>query len=207
MTWKTSFAAAALLFGSSAFAGSYGVQSPAEIRDSLNINVGGGVEGYTGELNSRVNPGPSWSATLGFQPLTWMGAEVSYTGTANEVDTRVVSGQGLANGADIVRNGGQIAGTFNLPTPYVQPYALLGVGVDRYTVRGNDLVDFSLGYQDDTAGRVPVGGGLHGKIGPVNADARFTYNALFDDNFADAGEATSETGGSYMALLQVGGRF
>ncbi len=201
--WKRTLMLGALVLGSAAFAAT---KSPGEIRDSLSVSLGGGLEGYTGNLNNRVNPGPAWGATIGVQPLTWMGAEIGYTGAVNEVKNSVVAGEGLANGSDIVRNGGQVAATFNLPTPYVQPYAVVGLGVDHYTVRGSDLANAAVGFQSDTAGRVPIGGGLRAKVGPFNADARFAYDALFDDEFSSSG-GTATTGGAYTGMIQLGGRF
>jgi hypothetical protein len=167
------------------------------------IMAGGGIEGYSGILNDRLQVGPSWGVTVLAQPLTWMGAELSYSGAVNEVDdTLTIGGEGAVSGADFARNGGQLAVTFNLPTPYVQPYALGGIGVDRYSFRGTDNVLF----RDDTAGRVPVGGGLRTHVGNFIADARFHYDFLLDQDFARA-DIDDEVGSAYTGMLQIGAKF
>jgi hypothetical protein len=171
--------------------------------DNLRITVGGGVEGYTGILNNRVNAGPTWAATIGTHPMRGFGAEIAYSGAVNEVNGGIATGPNHAvNGADIVRNGGHVAITLSAPTPYVQPYAVGGIGVDRYQVRGGQ----QFGFDSDTAGRVPLGAGVQTRVGPFTADARIQYNALFDQEFAEF--TTNEgQGGGYTGMLQVGGRF
>ncbi len=210
MNLRQPLALAALLLGTSAYAQTAAPtwQSPPtpppqeQLSPRLSFNVGGGVEGYTGQLNDRINPGPTWMATLDMQALPWLSGELGYTGAVNEVDNRVATGEGIANGADIVRNGGHIAAAFNIPTPIVQPYALAGIGFDHYDARGGA----ELGYRDDNAGRVPLGGGLRANVAGLNADARFTYNALFSDEVSSPGNVRT-TGGGYTASLQIGGRF
>jgi hypothetical protein len=174
---------------------------PDLIKD-MHVMVGMGGEGYTGVLSDRLDPGFSWSVTVGAQPLNWMGVELGYSGAVNDLNDNIAPGQGAANGADFVRNGGQIAATFNIPTPIVQPYALAGVGFDRYTYRGiNDAT-----FRDDTAGRVPLGGGLKARRGNFVADLRFHYDALFDQQFARTGP-DDDIGGAVTGTLSVGARF
>jgi hypothetical protein len=172
--------------------------------ERVRFTLGGGVEGYAGNLNDRIAPGFAWGATLGVQPLSWMGAEIAYTGAANEVDENVVPGNTGANdGADLVRNGGHIAVSFNAPTRYVQPYALAGIGIDRYSARGESE---NVGFRDDTAGRIPLGAGLRSSGGGFTADLRLVYDVVFDQDFA--GLANDDTvGAGYTGMLQVGGRF
>lgn len=166
------------------------------------VRVGGGTEGTSGNLNNTLRWGPQWNAGISAQPLTWMGAELAYNGATHELSNNVAPGPNHAvNGADFVSNGGQAAVTFNAPTPIVQPYALGGIGFDRWNFRGPDTATF----RDDTAGRVPVGGGLKANVGQLSADLRYNYNILFSQQFARP--AGSGTGGSMDLALQVGGRF
>jgi len=165
------------------------------------VTVGGGIEGQTGDLSAQLRPGPTWGAALAVQPLTFMGVEAAYSGATSNLDNRISGGNnnGLANGADVVRNGGQAAVTILAPTPVIQPYALGGVGIDRYNFRGDSPV-----FKDDTAGRVPLGGGLKANLGHFVADARGTYNVLFDDNFSNT---SPNRGGTYDIALNLGARF
>jgi hypothetical protein len=171
--------------------------------DRFKFGLGGGVEGYTGVLNDRVNAGPAWGVSVATQPVRGFGVELGYTGAVNEVNGNIATAPDhLTNGADIVRNGGQAAVTFALPTPSVQPYALGGVGIDYYNVRGTG----SLVFKDDTAGRVPLGVGIKGHAGNFSADLRAQYNILFDQQFAQAFPSEND-GGSYSGTLTVGARF
>jgi len=167
----------------------------------LLVTVGGGLEGQTGELSRQLRPGPAWGAAVALQPLPFMGIEGAYSGATANQDTRVSGGnnQGLANGADIVRNGGQGAVTVLAPTPFIQPYALGGVGFDHYQYRGSAPL-----FQDDTAGRVPLGGGLKANVGNFVADARGQYNILFSDQVSTTAPGR---GGTYDVTLNLGARF
>ncbi|MBX5480281.1 MAG: hypothetical protein IRZ16_00310 [Myxococcaceae bacterium] len=169
------------------------------------VRVGGGMEGVAGALDDRLGIGPHWNATLSAQPLPFMGAEIAYNGATHDVDNNfpgTVGSEGAVGGADFVSNGGQAAVTFNLPTPIVQPYALGGIGFDHFEFRGAETSTF----RDDTAGRVPVGGGLKSNMGALSADLRFNYNILFSQNFARSA-ADPDIGGTYNLALQVGARF
>lgn len=165
------------------------------------ITVGGGLEGQTGDLADALRPGPTWGAQVAVQPLSVMGIEGQYTGATSNVDTRISGGNnnGLANGADVVRNGAAANVTLLAPTPVIQPYALGGVGIDWYDYRGTAPV-----LRDDTAGRVPLGGGLKANLGQFVADARGTYNILFSDNLV---QSNPGRGGLYDFSLNLGARF
>jgi hypothetical protein len=171
----------------------------------LMLTVGGGVEGYTGALNSQIRPGPAWSVNANIRPTRVLGLELGYNGAANNVKNG-----DLANGADIVRNGGQAVATLGLAAAPVQPYVLGGVGLSRYNVRGGDNTRF----RDDTTGHVPLGAGLRTHVGPFTADARFAYNVLFDENFIVTGTQSRDfagintvNGGRYLGTLNLGGTF
>jgi hypothetical protein len=171
---------------------------------TANIRVGGGVEGLGLTLDNRLTSGPLWSAAVGFQPLSWLGLEAGYSGSTHEIDSSFfpVGATGAVAGADFVRNGGQIAMTVNAPLPIVQPYALAGVGVDSYNWRGPD----NIGFKDDTSGRVPLGGGVRGAVGPFIGDVRFNYNVLFDQQFARL-STNDQIGSTWDLGAQVGGQF
>lgn len=178
----------------------------------LTVLLGGGVEGYTGDLAPILNPGPAWGVSAALKPSRVLGLELRYHGAVNEVDTGIteaeVLGPGVARGPDIVRNGGSAMATFALSAAPVQPYVLGGVGIDRYTVRGP-----APGLQSDTTGHIPLGAGLRTHFGDFTADARFGWNLLFNQQFApnaqamNVGALDTATYGRYAATLNVGATF
>lgn len=168
--------------------------------------LGGGVEGYTGSLASRVRPGGAYGATVAFKPTSVLGLEVGYNGAVNEL-----RGGGGVGGADIVRNGVQGIATFGLAATAVQPYVLAGVGINRYNVRA----PAGSGFRDDTSGNVPLGGGVRTYLGPVAIDARVAWNVLFANDFATAaadstsvgGTGVTTSGGRYLGTISAGAAF
>jgi opacity protein-like surface antigen len=178
----------------------------------LTVTLGGGVEGYTGQLAPNINPGPGWGVTAGIRPTRSFGVELMYQGAYNTLQGQPVTEvlEGNTGGASFVRNGGQAVLTLGLPTA-VQPYALAGVGINRYSVASGAE---ARGLRDDTAGNVPVGGGLRSHIGDFTVDARAYYNVLFANEFA-SGLTTERQllnvdtprGGSYVGQLQLGTTF
>jgi len=169
--------------------------------------AGGGVEGYSGSLAPRIGPGASWGVTLGLRPLKVLGLELGYTGAANDLrDSNLYPG---GQGPDIVRHGGQAVLTLGLPTA-IQPYILGGVGVSHYSVRSGIQ---AAGFHNDTSGLIPVGAGIRAHIFHFTVDARFVYNVLFSQGFADRANPQSVVGiksvdaGSWRTLLQIGSTF
>ena len=174
--------------------------APAERGDMRGVTllIGGGIEGYTGELASDVNPGAPAGISASFRPSRVFGFELGYSGALNEVDQDLVGP--VRDGADIVRNGGQAALTLGLTATPLQPYVLGGVGVNFYNIRNGEAV----GFEDDTVGTVPVGLGLRTHLGSFTADARLNYNFLFGQQFAPTGD---DEGGSYTGTINLGGTF
>jgi len=170
----------------------------------VTVQLNGGVEGYTGDVNRSVKPGPSYGVNLDLRPSKVLGIELGYTGAVNEFRNT-----GDVNGADIVRNGGQALLTLGLGAAPVQPYILGGVGVHRYNVRGTNV----LGFKDDTNGAIPVGAGLRTHIGHFTADARLDYNFIFSQDFAPTADTMNLLGldatnaGRYQGLVQIGSTF
>lgn len=179
-------------------------EEPEEEREDLRgltVVLGGGVEGYAGNLAPSINPGPTWGVRAAIRPTRVIGVELGYTGAANELEIADVGG------ADLVRNGGEAVATFGLTATAIQPYLMGGAGLNWYDVRTVDG-----GLQSDVNGSVPLGGGLRTHLGNFTADARFNYNFLFDQDFAPvptrqiAGVTTS-TGGRYAGTLNIGATF
>jgi hypothetical protein len=167
----------------------------------LYVLLGGGAEGYTGELASDVNPGFAYGATVGFKPTRGLGLELAYSGGLSDIDT--FGPGGAADGADIIRNGGQAAVTVGILPTKLQPYLMGGIGIENYNVRGVAPI---ARYQDNTGGYVPTGVGLRYNIGSLlTADARVSYNIPFSQEFAPIDDDIGN--GRYQALLQLGGSY
>ncbi len=203
---KTAFlsCAAVLVLGAAPVLAQNAYQ-PRDMMKGAQAEVGAGVEAYTGSLAPVVQPGPSWAARLGFKPTKILGLELNYTGATNNLDssasTRPLE---LSTGPDLVRNGGQAVATVGLTETVVQPYLLAGVGVSRYTVRGEPRPDFV----SDTTGNIPLGAGVRAHFGLITADARFGYNVLFDQGFAtNIVHPNSFSSGRYDGTLNIGAVF
>ncbi|MCY1018592.1 outer membrane beta-barrel protein [Pyxidicoccus sp. MSG2] len=169
--------------------------------------LGGGAEGYTGQLAPTINPGLSYGATLGYRPSPYFGVELGYSGGVSDVDFNRADGGGIANGPDLVRNGGQALLVGNMTDTKLQPYVVSGVGVETYNVR-SDRRGEALGFNDDTSGYVPAGLGLRYQLGGlITADARVAYNILFDQDFAPSTLQPGVGDGRYSATLSVGGTY
>jgi hypothetical protein len=175
--------------------------SGAALADGPYYLLGGGVEGYTGALAPTVQPGVSYGAVVGYR-LPFVGLELGYSGAASEFDADTVGDERIG-GADLVRNGGQLAATIGITSARLQPYLMGGIGIEGYQVRNGALA----GFQNDTNGYVPTGLGLRYQLGEVfAADARLTYNFPFGQDFAPV-SADKLSDSRYQALLQFGGSY
>ncbi|MFN7133378.1 MAG: hypothetical protein ACK4N5_14965 [Myxococcales bacterium] len=174
------------------------------------ITVGalGGVEGYTGSLAPRIEPGAAWGVGLGLQPSHFVGLELGYTGAANQIGGNEVFGVG---GANMIRNGAHANVKVSLTARRVEPFVFSGIGINRMDFRGGTPQDFNR----DLYGQVPVGGGLNFHVGNFTAGARVSYNMLFDRDFVDPaatqpnslGIDNKQSGDTWNGLLQIGANF
>jgi hypothetical protein len=174
------------------------------VMKGVTVTAGGGFEGYTGGLRSQLAPGAAWGVSAAIKPSKILGLELGYSGAANELRNESFN----VAGADLVRNGGDLIATVGLGAAPVQPYLLGGIGVNWYHVRATGT-----GLASDTAGEIPMGGGVRAYIGHFTADARLDYNLLFSQNMANRvgvpGSAFTSSlgGGSYTGTLNIGSTF
>lgn len=198
--WKT-WALLACLLGAGAAAGPLrhdaeteltGGDAPASGSDHpVTVQVQGGIEGYTGPLSPRIDLGATWGVSLNWEPTRVLGFEVGYSGAANELRVGPPDGSGEdpnPDGPDLLRNGGYLILTpgyrFQLPSSKsasFKPYALGGIGVDRYSPQG---LAGALGYSAQTVPNLPFGAGLKARLGQFSADARFNYAWEFSRRFS-----------------------
>ncbi|MCP3062727.1 hypothetical protein LXT21_28475 [Myxococcus sp. K38C18041901] len=174
----------------------------------LYAQLGGGAEGYTGQLAPRMEAGFAYGAAVGYRPIPFMAVELGFNGSLNDVD---IDGNGrggsLGSGPDVVRSGGQALVVGNFTATRLQPYAVTGLGVDDYNIR-HDAQGRIYGFEDDTSGYVPAGLGLRYQVNKlITADARVSYNFLFDQGFAPTSATPNALDGRYMGTLQVGGTY
>jgi len=174
----------------------------------ISVNALGGVEGYTGSLAPRIDPGAAWGVGIGLQPSRIFGLELGYTGAANNITD---------GGGQLIRNGGNVNVKVSLAPTRVEPFVFTGVGLSRVDVRNSGqgiLGDNSAGaYRDDIFGQVPMGGGLNFHLGKFTAGARASYNLLFDREFSPRNQGNSlgidnnEKADSWTGVINLGGVF
>lgn len=179
--------------------------------DNRGISVGllGGVEGYSGSLAPRIDPGGAWGVLVGLKPSNYVGLEAAYSGAANQLET----GPGLdANAGTLVRNGGNVNVKLSLSPTRVEPYVFGGIGMSRYDLNGQGD-DVNINNAQDYVGQVPVGAGLNFHLGKFTAGARASYNMLFDREFGVEGDRNSlgidrkESGDFWNGTIQLGTTF
>ena len=171
--------------------------------------VGGGVEGYTGDLAPTVRPGVTWGVSAAIKPTKVLGLELGYSGAANNISASYAPSEVGVSGPDIVRNGASALATIGLSASAVQPYILGGIGYNHYTVRAGQDV----GFKDANNGDIPLGAGLRTHLGNFTADLRGDYHFAFNQDFAPGVRESRFLGinkpgaGIYQAMLQVGSTF
>ena len=167
------------------------IESPYAQQHPVTVNLFGGVEGYSGALAPRVQPGPNYGVSIAYDPFPFGGIEIGYSGAVNELRNRVTGGTDAnSGGPDLMRNGGYAIVTPGIQVPVnasgtstIKPYALGGIGVDRYDARGRTP---GFGFSDQTVGNVPFGVGVKARLGQFAADARVSYAWQFGNQFAAA---------------------
>ncbi|WNG35956.1 hypothetical protein F0U61_21500 [Archangium violaceum] len=167
----------------------------------VNVFVGGGIGGYTGDLGGLSATGPTWGVTLNLQPYKMLGFEVGYDGSKNDVtDDRFRA----AEAPSLMRHGA--TSLVKLSPPFmerVRPFVGAGLGVSYVYVRGAGNGP----YSSDLMEELPLAAGVEFNSGALTAGIRGTYRVLVDDNFADAAVPGDASGGILGTNLTVGGRF
>lgn len=176
-------------------------------KNPVNVTLNGGIEGYSGNLASRLSPGPTYGVSIGVDPVRFLGGEIGYSGAVNEVAKKVTGGASANSGPDLMRNGGYVilkpGWTFPTGTDEsssVRPYFLGGYGLDQYDPHGRTG---SFGFRSETVSNVPMGAGVQMRAGGFMADARFNYAYQFGNSFATA----DANPWRYQGELRIGGAF
>jgi hypothetical protein len=173
-------------------------EEPSEKRrasaQGLSVQALGGIEGYTSSLAPRINPGATYGVMITAQSAKIFGLELGYSGANN----LIVDGVAPAN-ARVIRNGGAADLKISLLPGVLEPFFFGGVGINRADIRNNAP---GSGYQDDTFGTVPLGGGFNYRAGHFLVGARGSYDILFSNDYT-----SKNPGNTWAANLQMGGSF
>jgi hypothetical protein len=209
---KRAWVVAVVLFAGVALAGeeseiSKTISVPSEDHP-FTFKLNGGVEGFSSHLAPRIDVGATYGVAVGYDASRVWGLEAGYSGAVHEIKTSTTGGVDTnPGGSDLMRNGGYFAAMPGLTIPLghdggatLKPYALGGIGADRYDARGASK---AFGYKDQTVGNVPFGLGIQGRIGAVMADARFNYAWEFGNQFS----VFDENPLRYQGTLQIGAAF
>ncbi|MFY0571264.1 hypothetical protein ACN28E_46560 [Archangium lansingense] len=170
----------------------------------LSVSAGGGVEGYTLDLAPRIDPGVTYGVAVGVVPpkllgLLDVGLEAGYSGAVNGLDTRTP--QASADGVKLVRHGAYAVATVGFFPSVVRPYVMGGLGISVYNIRGTVR-----GLGDDFVGNIPLGAGVRASYRSLTADARLSYNVLFDQRYA-TGAPVSNVGDPPTLTIGRAGRY
>ena len=184
-------------------------EDPNRWLEGVSALIGGGIEGYTGSLSSRLAVGPAWTFILGFHPTNVFGIEFAYQGALHSL-TGGFAGSGNSGRADIIRHAGQANVTFAFGAWQVQPFVLAGVGINHYSVSDQAK---ALGFSEGTGGYIPVGGGVRFRVEGATLDLRGSWQLPFNDPLAAGGTGQNTLGldtGNYQrwnVSLNIGGTF
>ncbi|HEY0706539.1 MAG TPA: hypothetical protein VGG33_07075 [Polyangia bacterium] len=169
------------------------------------VAVGGGVGNFFREsIRDITGISGTWDARLSVGTRSILAGELAYVGGA-----RSISATGLANDANLINNGAEVALRLNLPIELrsflLEPFALAGVGVSHYYLRNTEAAGAVA--KRDNVGTIPVGLGFAFAYKGLVADARATYRPTFNDSelvTAPSGETDLQ---SWSAGVTVGYEF
>ncbi|MGZ3460591.1 MAG: hypothetical protein ACXU86_19055 [Archangium sp.] len=169
----------------------------------VSVMAGGGVEGYTLSLASRVEPGATYGVRVGVRPPSPLGPDIGleagYSGAENGLAPR--SPLLTRRRVELVRHGAYAAASVSLTSWRLRPYVMGGLGFSVYNLRGTVQ-----GFGDNTVGQVPLGVGVRTSRGTFTADARLGYDVLFDQRYA-TGFPVRYTGGPTPFVVSRAGRY
>lgn len=159
----------------------------------IGMMFGGGVDDFAGSVfRGATRTGGGWNVRLVFGQHSYLGAEVAYIGSAQEI-------QGLGirtNNPVLVGNG--VQGDLRLNgTRYsvLQPYIFGGVAWRHYTLSEGQSAFADLSNTDNVL-EVPAGLGLAVYVGPVIIDARGEYRFAFGGNSNENGNPSLDRWGA-----------
>lgn len=147
----------------------------------MSASIGGGVMGFTdSNMTDFADVGGAWEARLAIGTRRMVGAEVAYTGGAQNI-----TALGLDSNAVLVSTGVEALGRVNFTTIALQPYVIAGVGWRRYDVTNADFNTSSVSDKDNVL-EIPMGIGLAYRYRGFVVDARGIFRAAADSDLIQA---------------------
>jgi opacity protein-like surface antigen len=126
----------------------------------VSVILGGGIAGFTDETlrdSLTTNVAGLWDLRVNIGSHTPIGADISYVGTAANIDALIGTESGTLVGTTL-----EAAARWNmLPHNDVNPYVFAGIGWQRYDVtRGNFRLSDTGLNESDNATVFPLGAGV-----------------------------------------------
>jgi hypothetical protein len=154
------------------------------------LQLGGGVTGFTRQdARDRFGTGGYWDLRAVLGTDSFLGAELSYVGSARDVNASGVTGN-----AALIGNGAEAVARANLPLSSgalrVAPFVFGGVGWTYYSIVNSDSNTSTI-KDGANALTIPFGAGVSLAYAHFILDGRFTYRAVFDDNLVATGSNDS----------------
>lgn len=162
-------------------------------RLGLGVSIGGGVVGFVDEeARDLTDIGGTWEARLTFGTQLPVGLEAAYIGSAQAIESAAIS-PALNDDIVLLGNGAEVALRVQLPTFFVQPYALAGLGWTYYTLANEEETGPLDGNDHVLTTPLGVGVALRAPFG-ATFDVRGIYKFAFGaDMFNGVYEATGES--------------
>ena len=135
------------------------------------ISVGGGVDDFArSNARRQTNIGGSWNARVAFGIHEYVGAELSYIGSAQTLKM-------FGSSQTLYGNGAQGAVRLNLlPDLAITPFAYGGAAWRYYSTSGG-----TFGNSHDDKLEVPLGGGIAAYVADMMFDVRGEYRIAPND--------------------------
>jgi len=178
-------------------------------RLGLGVSIGGGVVGFVDEeARDLTDIGGSWEARLTFGTHLPVGLEAAYIGSAQAIESAAIS-PALNDDIVLLGNGAELALRVQLPTFFVQPYALAGLGWTYYTLANEEETGPLDGNDHVLTPPLGVGVALRAPFG-ATFDVRGIYKFAFGaDMFNGVYEGTGDSAAfdSWMVNGRLGWTF
>jgi hypothetical protein len=169
----------------------------------LGLQLGGGVTGFSRQgARDRFGTGGYWDVRAVLGTDSFIGAELSYVGSAREINATGVSGN-----AALIGNGAEAVARANLPLNAgalrVEPFLFGGVGWTYYNIANSDTNTSNI-KDGVNALTIPFGAGVGLGYAHFIVDARFTYRAVFDDKLVPTTGSDSQDLQNWSGGLTLG---
>jgi opacity protein-like surface antigen len=181
-------------------------QEPQSIFAPQNVGIfaGGGLADFAdGDMRDFTDLGGAWEVTALLGTRSLIGVELTYFGSAQDVDAL-----GLDSDAVLIGTMFEATGRVNvLPQESFTPFVIGGIGYARYDITNSDFNTSNVANDDDMMS-VPVGGGIGFRAGGALIEARGTYRFMFyDDLVASPTGAGNIDQDNWSATARVGFEF